>query len=76
MGVGVGQHYLVSFKLPFLTYQSNIRELWVIPQVLIGSGSVLEFQSRVLTAVLRHSLKVSVKLPHVASRQSYFPQIG
>ena len=34
--------YLVSFKLPFLTYQSNIRELWVVPQVLIGSGSVLE----------------------------------
>ena len=40
--VAVDQHYLVSFKLPFLTYQSNIRELWVVPQVLIGSGSVLE----------------------------------
>ena len=40
--VAVGQHYLMSFKLPFLTYKSNIRELWVVPQVLIGSGSVLE----------------------------------
>ena len=40
--VAVGQHYLVSFKLLFLTYQSNIRELWVVPQVLIGSGSVVE----------------------------------
>ena len=34
--------YLVSFKLPFITYQSNIRYLWVTPQVLIGSGSILE----------------------------------
>ena len=40
--VAVGQHYLVSFKLLFLTYQSNIRELWVVPQVLRGSGSVVE----------------------------------
>ena len=41
-GVAVDQHYLVTFKLPILIYQSNIRELWVVPQVLIGSGSVLE----------------------------------
>ena len=41
-GVALVQHYLVSFILLLLTYQSHIRDLWVVPEVLIGSGSVLE----------------------------------